>query len=77
MPDRHLTIVAGMVSRLADVAARCGVDRLALLQEVQLDPSRLAERDNRIPVERFARMWHVLGRRVPDRVLALEWAAWG
>jgi len=75
MPDRHLTIAAGMVSRLADVGARCGVDRLALLQEVQLDPDRLVERDNRIPVQRFARMWQVLGSRLPDRVLALEWAA--
>ena len=75
MPERNLTIVAGMVSRLTEVGVRCGVDRLALLQEVQLDPGSLVERDNRIPVERFARMWHVLGRRLPDRVLALEWAA--
>ena len=40
MPERTLTIAAGMVARLVDVAVRCGVDRLVLLQEVHLEGKR-------------------------------------
>jgi AraC-like DNA-binding protein len=68
-----LTIVAGLVSRAVEMGVSCGLKREELLQEVHLDPAQLEERDNRIPVETFARLWHVLAARLPDKVLALEW----
>src|SRR5262249_47192057 len=69
------TIVAGLVARLLEVAARCGVGREVMLADGHLDPSSLEERDNRMPVEAFARLWHVLAARRPEKVLALEWAS--
>jgi AraC-like DNA-binding protein len=69
------TIVAGLATRLVEVAARLGVEREFILAEGHLDPSALEERDNRVPVEAFARMWHALAARCPDRVLALDWVA--
>src|SRR5262249_2409338 len=69
------TIVAGLATRIIEVAARLGVDRDFMLAEGNLDPSALEERDNRVPVETFARLWHVLAARCPDRVLALDWVA--
>jgi len=75
MPDAPLTIVAGMVARLVEVGSQLGVDREWMLEEMNLDGEALAERDNRIAVEKFARLWTALGRRLPDRVLALDWAA--
>src|SRR5262249_271951 len=70
-----LTIVAGMVARLVEVGRQLGVEREWMLEEANLDGEILAERDNRVAVEKFARLWTALGRRLPDRVLALDWAA--
>jgi AraC-like DNA-binding protein len=68
-----LTIVAGLVSRSVEMGVSCGLKREELLEELHLDPAQLEERDNRIPVDTFARLWHILAARLPDKVLALEW----
>jgi AraC-like DNA-binding protein len=73
MPDRTLTLVAGLVARVVEVAVLCGVDRTALLAELGLNPSALADRDNRLPMEIFARAWNLLSERCPGRPLALDW----
>jgi len=75
MPEAPLTVVAGMVARLVAVGEQLGVERGWMLQEANLDGEALAERDNRISVESNARLWRVLGKRLPDRALALDWAA--
>jgi len=67
------TIVAGLVARAIHTAASCGVDRDALLAELGIDPAALEDRDNRLPVETFARVWNLMSARLPDRVLALDW----
>jgi len=71
--DRSLTLVAGLVARLVDVAVLCGVDRTALLAELGLDASALEDRDNRLPMETFARGWKLLSESCPGRPLALDW----
>jgi AraC-like DNA-binding protein len=75
MPDAPLTVVAGMVSRLLEVSRQLGVEPRSILEEANLDGEFVAERDNRVPVAKYARLWTALGRRLPDRVLALDWAA--
>jgi AraC-like DNA-binding protein len=76
MPDTgRPTIVAGLFSRALDVAARCGLDRQQLLGEMGMAPDVLEDRDNRLPVESFARLWHLISARCPDRPLALDWIA--
>jgi AraC-like DNA-binding protein len=69
------TIVAGLFSRVLDVGTRCGLDGQQLLGEVGIDPALLEDRDNRLPVETFARIWHLISTRYPDRPLALDWIA--
>ncbi len=70
-------IVAGLVARALSVGEQCGLDPRRLLDEVGLDPAALEDRDNRIPVETFARLVQTIAGRCPDRVLALEWiTAW-
>jgi len=71
--DRSLTLVAGLVARLVDVAVLCGVDRTALLAELGLDASALEDRDNRLPMETFARGWKLLSESCPGRPLAIDW----
>ena len=73
MPERGLTGVAGLMARLVEVAARCGLDRSVLLSELEIDPATLEDRDNRLPLDVFARAWNLLSGRCPDRVLALDW----
>src|SRR5215468_7408604 len=76
MPDSgRPTIVAGLFSRLLDVGARSGLDAPQLLAEVGIDPTLLEDRDNRLPVEAFARLWNLISARRPDRPLALDWIA--
>ncbi|HET6980976.1 MAG TPA: AraC family transcriptional regulator ligand-binding domain-containing protein [Myxococcaceae bacterium] len=76
MPDNgRPTIVAGLFSRALDVGARCGLDRQHLLSELGIDGALLEDRDNRLPVETFARLWNVISARCPDRPLALDWIA--
>jgi len=71
------TIVAGLFARVLDVGVRCGLDSEQLLGDVGVDAAVLADRDNRLPVESFVRLWQLIGSRCPDRVLALEWIeAW-
>ena len=61
MPDSgRPTIVAGLLSRALDVGARCGLDRQQLLSELGIDGTILEDRDNRLPVETFARLWNVI-----------------
>jgi len=67
------TIVAGLVARAIHTAVSCGLDRDALLAELEVDPAVLEDRDNRLPVETFARAWHLMNARLPGRVLALDW----
>jgi AraC-like DNA-binding protein len=38
-----------------------------------VDGALLEDRDNRLPVATFARLWGLISTRSPDRVLALEW----
>jgi AraC-like DNA-binding protein len=66
-------IVAGLFARALEVGVACGLDRGQLLGEVGVNPSVLEDRDNRLPVETFARLWQLISARAPDRVLALEW----
>src|SRR5262250_121394 len=68
-------IVAGLFARAIDVGVACGLDRQQLLGEVGVDGSLLEDRDNRLPVETFARLWQLIGARCPDRPLALDWIA--
>jgi len=73
----HPTIVAGLFARAVDVGTRCGLDPRQLLGELGVDAAVLADRDNRLPVETFARLWRLIAARCPDRVLALDWiGAW-
>jgi AraC-like DNA-binding protein len=67
------TIVAGLVARAIHTAVSCGLERGALLAELEIDPAALEDRDNRLPVETFARTWNLMSARLPDRVLALDW----
>jgi AraC-like DNA-binding protein len=73
MPDRNLTLVAGLVARLVEVAAELGLDRTALLAELGIDAAALQDHDNRLPLEVFARLWNLLSRRFPGRALAVDW----
>ena len=66
-------IVAGLFARALDVGVGGGRERNPLLGEVGVDGSLLEDRDNRLPVETFARLWQLIGARAPDRILALEW----
>src|SRR5215813_13515788 len=76
MPDSgRLTIVAGLLARALDVGVRCGLDRQQLLAELGIDAAILEDRDNRLPVETFARLWNLIAARRPDRPLALDWIA--
>jgi len=76
MPDTgRPTIVAGLFARALDVGARCGLDRQQLLAELGVDGAVLEDRDNRLPVETFARVWNIISARCPDRPLALDWIA--
>src|SRR5215475_4002466 len=67
------TIVAGLVARALHTAEACGLQRDALLEELGIHPDVLQDRDNRIPVETFARLWNLMSARLPNRVLALDW----
>lgn len=67
------TIVAGLVARAIETGLCYGLDRADLLNELGLDPTALEDADNRLPVETFARVWHLLSARLPGRVLALDW----
>ncbi len=76
MPDNgRPTIVAGLFSRALDVGSRCGLDRQQLLGELGMAPDILEDRDNRLPVESFARLWSLISARCPERPLALDWIA--
>jgi transcriptional regulator GlxA family with amidase domain len=63
---RHLTLVAGMVSRLADVTVRCGVDRLALLRD-DFEPESV-----RLPTPRTGRIERTLQRRLQAEGTTLQ-----
>jgi AraC-like DNA-binding protein len=67
------TIVAGLVARALHTAESCGLQREALLGELGVAPAVLEDRDNRLPVETFARLWNLMSARLPNRVLALDW----
>lgn len=67
------TIVSGLVARLVATAVACGLDRDAFLAELGLEPTRLEDRDGRLPVDTFARAWQLMATRLPGRVLALDW----
>src|SRR5262245_57333061 len=67
------TIVAGLVARALHTAEACGLQRDALLGELEIHPDVLQDRDNRLPVETFARLWNLMSARLPNRVLALDW----
>ena len=69
----HPTIVAGLVARAVATAEACGLKREAFLAELGVEPAVLEDRDNRLPVETFARAWTLMSARLPDRVLALDW----
>ncbi len=73
MPERALTVVAGIVARMVEMATDCGMDRASLLAEIGLEPEALADRDNRLPLATVLRIWDLLHERFPDRVFALEW----
>src|SRR5678815_826599 len=76
MPDGgRPMIVAGLFARLLDVANRCGLDRSQILGELGIEGAALEDRDNRLPVETFARFWNLIAARCPDRALALDWIA--
>ena len=72
MPERALTVVAGVVARMVEMATDCGLDRAALLDEIGLEPGALADRDNRLPLSMVLRIWDRLHGRFPDRVFALD-----
>ncbi|HEY1333913.1 MAG TPA: AraC family transcriptional regulator [Myxococcaceae bacterium] len=75
MPDSgRPTVVAGLFARGVDVAVRLGMDREQLLRELDVAGALLEDRDNRIPVETYARLWAVMAARFPDRTLAVDWA---
>ena len=67
------TIVAGLVARAVHTAVSCGLERDAVLGELGVDSAMLEDRDNRLPVETFARAWTLMSTRLPGRVLALDW----
>jgi len=67
------TIVAGLVARAIHTAVSCGLERDGLLTELGVDPAALEDRDNRLPLETFARAWNIMAARLPGRVLALDW----
>ena len=69
----RLTLAAGLVARAVHTAVSCGLDRESVLAELGLDPAALQDRDNRLPVEAFARAWQLMSSRLPGRVLALDW----
>jgi AraC-like DNA-binding protein len=73
MPEGSPLIVAGLFARVLDVGVACGLDRAQLLGEVGVDAAVLEDRDSRLPVETFARVWGLISARARDRVLALEW----
>jgi len=73
MPERPLTVVAGIVARMVEVAADCGLERASLLAEIGVEPGALANRDNRLPLATVLRVWELLRERFPDRALALDW----
>jgi AraC-like DNA-binding protein len=76
MPDGgRPMIVAGLFARLLDVATRCGLDRQQILRELGIEGTALEDRDNRLPVETFARFWNLIAARCPERTLALDWIA--
>ncbi len=67
------TIVAGLFARAIHTAESCGLPRDALLGELGVYPAVLENRDNRLPVETFARLWNLMSARLPNRTLALDW----
>jgi len=73
MPERALTVVAGVVARMVEMATDCGLDRAALLGEIGLESGALADRDNRLPLAMVLRIWDRLHERFPERAFALEW----
>jgi AraC-like DNA-binding protein len=73
MPERALTVVAGVVARMVEVAVDCGLERSSVLAAIGLEPGALADRDNRLPHATVLRVWDLLHRRFPDRALALDW----
>ncbi|HZW87919.1 MAG TPA: AraC family transcriptional regulator ligand-binding domain-containing protein, partial [Myxococcaceae bacterium] len=73
MPERALTVVSGIVARMVEMAAECGLDRASLLAEIGVEPGALAERDERLPLATVLEVWEILHRRFPDRVFALDW----
>ena len=73
MPERALTVVSGIVARMVEMAAECGLDRASLLAEIGVAPGALAERDDRLPLATVLEVWEILHRRFPDRVFALDW----
>ena len=72
MPASDLTVVATLPLRVLNVAVRCGLDREAVLRAARIDPAVFSDRDNRLGVDPVARLWQVVMRELPDRVLALE-----
>ena len=58
---------------MVEVAVDCGLDRASVLADIGLEPGALADRDNRLPLATVLRIWELLHRRFPDRVLALDW----
>src|SRR6476469_943510 len=74
MPDTgRPTIVTGLFARALEVAVRCGLNRQIVLDELGVDGRLLEDRDNRLPVETFARLWLLMSTRCPGRPLALDW----
>ena len=67
------TIVAGLIERALHTAEACGLERGRLLTELGVHPETLQDRDNRVPVETFARLWNLMSAQLPDRPLALDW----
>jgi len=72
MPASDLSVLVTLPARLLNIAVRCGLDREAVLATARVDPAVFTDRDNRLPVESAARLWQVVMRELPDRVLALE-----
>jgi AraC-like DNA-binding protein len=73
--SRQLTIAASMAARAVSVGVGNALPPEPLLEEARIDPGMLEQLDGRVPVESFARLWQGLARRLPEKVLALEWLA--
>lgn len=63
---------AQRIARLLNAATDRGLDRAALLRQLELTEDDIRDPDNRVPVVKTMRLWHLIAKQVPDPDVGLE-----